>query len=515
MFDLLTAALKAKKKADRVLTEVEAASSQIAAQIKRTKAEVSAAAREYAQDVRRQRISALTLDDVRRLAPGVRLQPLRERNLVGVQDLLPLGSSRLQSIPGIGAATAERVFAAVRTLVAQADSLPVPDPPAHFVRESPRRMLAAIHIAIKTADLLDSPRELIDSFLQDIRPRGKAVAKPLSLARSVVGAFGKGDELRKAIQIAEDYSRQITNGSPLAQAIDHSKVRLQQVASIQAEHVTDDELAADRIKRSDAYKDALATALRNGIRVQAAGNEREIEPERADWRVTAARSDSGIPPFSQFFPTEESMSRTQRRYFNSIEGRLKFGECPESQGNISYVFAYVYKALARCKEHGFDGLYEHLIQLAEGYAKEPKLAEYCRFWAYDCLLGLRKYELFLEKTDPPGVAGLATHWSNLRLNVQEHCGFEAGPVDIVRMFVSRNSKFIRANGGLYRDCVVKVFERAAEDNGPWFAALRQAISDPDHRYPHSLFQGAVVPYGLAEPSSDCAVSIHPLRWRHA
>jgi hypothetical protein len=209
-----------------------------------------------------------------------------------------------------------------------------------------------------------------------------------------------------------------------------------------------------------------------------------------------------IPAFSQFYPTEEAMTPTQRRFYADLESALRRGEYPDVEGNISYVFVFVYKLIASVKERGFESLYDYLIRLSEAYSKEPTLSNGCRCWAYDSLLGQKKYELYLEKTEPSSPLGLATHPSNLRLNVQEHCGLDANPIDILRMFESRSSKFIRENAGLYRDCVKATFERATKTAGPWFEVLIKSMQEPEKRYPHSLFQGAVIPWGLTPLAFD-------------
>ena len=65
------------------------------------------------------------------------------------------------------------------------------------------------------------------------------------------------------------------------------------------------------------------------------------------------------------------------------------------------------------------------------------------------------------------------------------------------MFESRTSKFIRENVGLYRDCVRTTFGKSVETEGPWFEVLKRCAEQPERRYPHSLFEGAVIPWGIA------------------
>jgi hypothetical protein len=209
-----------------------------------------------------------------------------------------------------------------------------------------------------------------------------------------------------------------------------------------------------------------------------------------------------IPAFAEYYPDESMMDAQQRHFYRWLEAQLKRGNCPDIAGNISYVFVFVYKLIASVKGRGFESLHEYLIHLAEGYAHEPKLATACRYWAYDCLLGQKRYELYLEKTEPPTPLGIATHPSNLRLNIQEHCGLKANPIDILRLFGGRKSKFARENVGLYRDCIITVFDEVAAAEGDWFGIMLPQVTEPDRRYPCPLFQGVNLPWEFAPLEFD-------------
>lgn len=114
------------------------------------------------------------------------------------------------------------------------------------------------------------------------------------------------------------------------------------------------------------------------------------------------------------------------------------------------------------------------------------------FWAYDCLLGLKQYESYLEKTEPKNPFGTSTHASNLRLNIQRKIGVEADPVDIFLMAGGRKTKFITSNQALYRDKVREVFLAFPKEKGH----LVNVFEGWDYirqSYPHLLFNGAVVP----------------------
>ncbi|MEI1279652.1 hypothetical protein V6Z05_15085 [Leptospira venezuelensis] len=199
-----------------------------------------------------------------------------------------------------------------------------------------------------------------------------------------------------------------------------------------------------------------------------------------------------VPKFNIYFPSEDAMDNEQAEFYKIIEASLKKGEFVDIEGNISYVFVYLYKLLSKWDKTGFDSLSEFLIYLSEIYIHEKKLSEYCLFWAYDCLLGQRKYESYLEKTEPQTPFGTSSHISNLRLNIQKKIGITANPIDILRMAGGRKSKFIINNQALYKDKCRDVFSTFSGQNGNWFDIF-EGWNYSRKLYPHLLFSGAMIP----------------------
>src|SRR5271157_2295739 len=140
-----------------------------------------------------------------------------------------------------------------------------------------------------------------------------------------------------------------------------------------------------------------------------------------------------VPEFDGYFPSVGDMDSEQLSFYKKLESRLNRGEYLDIEGNMGYVFVYLYKLLSKWNKKGFENLSEYLIHISELYKSEEKLSFYCLYWAYDCLLGLKKYEAYLEKTEPQKIFVTATHSSNLRLNIQKKIGLEADPIDVLLM----------------------------------------------------------------------------------
>lgn len=127
---------------------------------------------------------------------------------------------------------------------------------------------------------------------------------------------------------------------------------------------------------------------------------------------------------------------------------------------------------------------------------------------HDCLLGLRKFEEYLEKTEPEKTFGLLTHKSNQRLNIQKHIGIKANPIDLALLFGCRKSKFSVENQGLYKDKIRDVFNAYGDENDGWFNILEKEMSCK-RKFPDYLLKGAGfsgVPYWDATEMITEAIS---------
>lgn len=198
-----------------------------------------------------------------------------------------------------------------------------------------------------------------------------------------------------------------------------------------------------------------------------------------------------VPEFNTYYPSKDVMNKTQLSFYRNVESKLNNGLYIDVEGNISYIFVYLYKLLSKWNENGYENLTQFLIYISELYKHEKKLSDYCLFWAYDCLLGLKQYELYLEKTEPKSPFGFSTNSSNLRLNIQRKIGIEPDPMDILLMAGGRKTKFIINNEALYKDKIREVFLSFSSEKGGWFKIIDSWNYD-NKTYPHYLFSGVPI-----------------------
>src|SRR5687768_9379401 len=97
-------------------------------------------------------------------------------------------------------------------------------------------------------------------------------------------------------------------------------------------------------------------------------------------------SSSTVPPLSGYFNTVATMDRRQRHFYQEVADGLARGRYVAVDGQVGYVFAYLYGVLAAWQDRGFESLHDYLAYVSELYVGEPKVHGYCLTWAADCLL---------------------------------------------------------------------------------------------------------------------------------
>lgn len=202
-----------------------------------------------------------------------------------------------------------------------------------------------------------------------------------------------------------------------------------------------------------------------------------------------------VPKFNMYNPSQDDMDQHQLSFYKVVEANLNKGRYIDVDGNISYVFVFIYDLLSRWNEDGLDHLHEFLIYLSEIYKHEEKLSDNCLHLAWNCLLGLGMYEEYLDKTEPKEVVGTRMHASNRRLNIEKQLGLPANPIDLLLMFGGRKTQFIIDNQALYKDCIIESFNAYAQENMEWFALFDEWFTQRNAKrlYPQSVF-GVPLPF---------------------
>lgn len=183
-----------------------------------------------------------------------------------------------------------------------------------------------------------------------------------------------------------------------------------------------------------------------------------------------------IPPFKQYFPSQEDMSRKQRAFYTKLSRALSNGEYPPVDGNISYLFLFVDGVIDRLKTTDLTQLRRELLSLAEAYHHEPQFSDCCRDWAYETLLAQGEYERYLTLTEPENPFVTRTHFANQRCNVIHHVNALPTGTDLIQLFGIRPTKAVQEYGGAMRDALEEAVSKNQQAHGSF---LDRMLEDPE------------------------------------
>jgi len=182
------------------------------------------------------------------------------------------------------------------------------------------------------------------------------------------------------------------------------------------------------------------------------------------------------------------MSLAQIIFYIKVKRKLLKGQYIDVDGNIDYLFLFIYQFMEKWDNKDYERLGEFLFSLSELYIKEKKVSKCCVAWACDCLLAQEKYEEYLDKSETFQALRTSFHNPTLRLNIQRYLKLDANPIDILLMVGDRKTKFISSNHALYIDKIREVFSLYGSENGGWINIFDRFFDDKN-KCTHWLFGG--------------------------
>jgi flagellin-specific chaperone FliS len=180
---------------------------------------------------------------------------------------------------------------------------------------------------------------------------------------------------------------------------------------------------------------------------------------------------SKTPEFEACAPKKEMLSKPQNKFFNKLTNELNHNRYLDVEGNLSYLYLYIFELIYEANNRGYEWLSERLQYLSKLYVHEEEIQKYCHYQYLECLLGLKKYTKYLEETEPNDCTKQNMVLANLRLNVQFHIEEDANPIDLIMMFPPRVSDVIKENKSGYRKAINTSFYEYARKNGPIFTSI--------------------------------------------
>lgn len=190
-----------------------------------------------------------------------------------------------------------------------------------------------------------------------------------------------------------------------------------------------------------------------------------------------------------YFPDKSSMNPEQKKFYSQLKSNLKKGIYINIDGQIAYLFIYLYEILERYGKKNINALSENLLGLSEIYSHEPKVARYCEMWGLDCLLAEKKYGEYLVKTEPCTIVRHTPALASLRINLQEMLCLDINKSDFLMLFKPRYSKYIRNNEAAFKDNIILLLDDYADSQGKSLIQILKDNLKSNETHEHGLFIG--------------------------
>ena len=243
------------------------------------------------------------------------------------------------------------------------------------------------------------------------------------------------------------------------------------------------------IHRIDLYTDWLVESIRHRTKATTEKSELlSILRQKSGFIPKLYEEDeseqdkNSVPYFERYYASPDRMDKSQRVFFNFLVDEIAHGRFPSVHGNISYLFAYIYPLIAKWNEKGYEYVYDKLLNLAEAYHQEEKFTRYCKLWAYECLLALKKYDEYLELTAPEDILPSRTFHSNIRCNVLYHVQYPLHISDMLSLFGWKSrislTEYTLANLSAFADVLNDVFIETERDEGYWLERMLAVQENP-------------------------------------
>lgn len=221
---------------------------------------IAGAAADYGNEVRRSYLRAIALDDVRRLTPGVRLQPLYAQGIRNLLDCQEWNAGRLLQLRGIGADSASRIAEACQALTRQVERQPIPHPRITDGSAAAICLYAKIYVFGKAQALLRGQKEAVERVLETLRRMLGAVEIRVTFLRWLVGSKARGG-LKEAIDLVSTAVAESSAGQTLGKTLAEAADQLGAAKALSQSPISHEDLMVDAVANEDFYRTALTNFL--------------------------------------------------------------------------------------------------------------------------------------------------------------------------------------------------------------------------------------------------------------
>ncbi len=186
----LSASVSARKRALAAVEPLRSLRADLTMQYDGVKDSVTQAATRLGQDVRSERLRAISVDAIKHQASGLRLQALKDAGLNTVLDLQGWSAQRLSELRGVGPKSAGTIAAVAHTLAHSSNALPVRCPSPPFAGVTERNLMCAIYVDLSLEARHSADRNEFTSVLDRAEARIAKITAGTAFSRWLMGLFG-------------------------------------------------------------------------------------------------------------------------------------------------------------------------------------------------------------------------------------------------------------------------------------------------------------------------------------
>lgn len=194
--------------------------------------------------------------------------------------------------------------------------------------------------------------------------------------------------------------------------------------------------------------------------------------------------DTPVPEFKRYFATVDSMNKEQREFYKSWLNAWRKGTPISVDGQISYLFCYMYQVLNWKPQPAIT----ELRRIKEVYSYEKDTVKYyCDRWASDFYVVLKDYQSALDTFPEIVISSRSSVSTDALLSLKVEVGKPIAGRDLMTL----NGPKVTAWGkkhlfeiANYLDVSVRAYEKHENIN------LLQCWAKDSHQYPYFIFTGS-------------------------
>jgi hypothetical protein len=203
------------------------------------------------------------------------------------------------------------------------------------------------------------------------------------------------------------------------------------------------------------------------------------------------QKDIEVPPFKMYFPSREGMTVEQGRFFDWWVAEWNAGRAIAVNGNISYLYCYLYSVLAKQTSE----IIEELSRFRLAYQTEPSVSDYCSCWISDAYVILGDYGKALEEFPKPRLGSRASSNTDSLLSLRLLLGLDIDALSLLTLAGPAVSAFGRKQLESIESYIsVQLAERHKHDP----ASLLADWARDSHRHSYSVFGGSALSRGIQD-----------------